>query len=68
MLKPRITQLAADRYSFPFYYNVRPNWKTYTSLLAFANQVAEDMQDLQPRDNIDLQAFISVIGSDRQVK
>jgi hypothetical protein len=65
LLKPRIAQLAADKYSFPLYFNGKPNWKTYASLLGFANQVADDLQDLQPKDNIDLQAFMTVIGSDK---
>lgn len=63
-LKPRVTQTAAERYGYDFDYRSRPNWETYTSLLAFAEQVRRDQRDLKPRDMIDLQSFIWVVGSD----
>jgi hypothetical protein len=63
-LKPRVTQVAAREYDFPFEYGSRPNWETYASLLAFAERVRRDQRDLRPRDMIDLQSFIWVQGSD----
>lgn len=63
-LKPRVTQVAAGAYGFDFAYRSRPNWDTYASLLAFAEQVRRDTRDLGPRDMIDLQGFIWVQGSD----
>ena len=63
-LKPRVTQTAARAYGFDFEYLSRPNWQTYASLLAFAEQVRRDTRDLRPRDMIDLQGFIWVQGSD----
>ena len=63
-LKPRVTQAAARAYGFDFEYQSRPNWQTYASLLAFAEQVRRDTRDLGPRDMIDLQGFIWVQGSD----
>ena len=63
-LKPKVTQAAADKYVFPFYFNPMPNWKTYASLLDFARQVAEDISDLNPSDNIDLQSFIAIISGE----
>ncbi len=63
-LKPRVTQTAAEEYGFPFVYKSRPNWETYQSLLDFAGQVRKDNRDLKPRDMIDLQGFIWVLGSD----
>ena len=63
-LKPRVTQLAAEKYKFDFYYNSKPNWETYQSLLDFAEQVKKDTRHLKPRDYIDLQSFIWVMGSD----
>jgi hypothetical protein len=63
-LKPRVTQLAAEEYGFDFVYKSRPNWETYQSLLDFAEQVRKDTKDLKPRDMIDLQGFIWVMGSD----
>jgi hypothetical protein len=63
-LKPKVTQKAAEKYRFDFDYISPPNWDTYESLLAFAAQIRSDTKNLRPRDNIDLQSFIWVIGSD----
>lgn len=40
------------------------NWDTYESLLAFAEQIRLNTKHLYPRDYIDLQSFIWVMGSD----
>ena len=37
---------------------------TYASLLEFGRQVRSDLRDLRPRDMIDVQSFIWVLGSD----
>jgi hypothetical protein len=63
-LKPNVTRTAAEAYGFPFEYTSRPDWPTYESLLAFAEQIRRDQADLGPRDMIDLQSFIWVMGSD----
>lgn len=63
-LKPRVTKTGAEKYEFPFVYQSRPNWKTYKSCLDFAEQVRIDTADLRPRDFIDLQSFIWVLGSE----
>jgi hypothetical protein len=63
-LKPNVTKIAAREYGFEFVYGSRPHWKTYASLLAFANRVRDDLRDRRPRDMIDLQSFIWVQGSD----
>ena len=63
-LKPLVTKRAAEQYGVEFDYTSRPNWETYVSLLAFAEQIREDQADLEPRDMIDLQGFIWVQGSD----
>jgi hypothetical protein len=63
-LKPRVTQTAAQEYGYDFEYISRPNWATYASLLRFAHQVRRDTLDLGPRDMIDAQSFIWVLGSD----
>ena len=41
----------------------RPNWDTYQNLLDFADRIQQDNDDLKPRDYIDLQSFIWVLGS-----
>ncbi|MDB5221785.1 MAG: hypothetical protein JWN83_452 [Chitinophagaceae bacterium] len=63
-LKPRVTQAAAKKYNYEFIYRSKPNWETYKSLLDFAEQVRKDTADLKPKDFIDLQSFIWVLGSE----
>jgi hypothetical protein len=63
-LKPRVTQIAAENYGYDFHYSSKPNWETYQSLLGFAKQVKKDNAELKPKDMIDLQSFIWVMGSD----
>ena len=63
-LKPKVTKVAAEKYGYNFNYKSRPNWDTYKSMIGFAEQIREDMKDLQPKDYIDLQSFIWVMGSD----
>ena len=62
-LKPTVTKLAADAYGFDFAYDSRPNWETYRNLLDFARQIRADTEDLEPRDMIDIQSFMWVLGS-----
>lgn len=63
-LKPVVTKIAAEAYRFSFEYHSKPRWETYASILAFAAQIRRDHRDLRPRDMIDLQGFIWVLGSD----
>ena len=63
-LKPLVTRHAADRYGFAFDYRSTPVFATYRSLLAFGRRVRGDLRDLRPRDQIDIQSFIWVQGSD----
>jgi hypothetical protein len=63
-LKPTVTKIAARKYGFDLQYQSKPNWKTYTALLAFAETIRRDLRDLKPRDMIDLQSFMWVQGSD----
>ncbi len=63
-LKPRVTRAAASAYGFDFEYHSRPTWSTYASLLAFARTIRRDLADLRPRDMIDIQSFIWVLGSE----
>lgn len=62
--KPNVTRAAAKEYGFDFQYQSRPNWQSYASLLGFADQVGADVEDLGPRDMIDIQSFLWVQGSD----
>ena len=63
-LKPTVTKAAARKYHFDFHYSSKPSWKVYESLLAFGEQVRQDTGKLDPRDMIDIQSFIWVIGSE----
>lgn len=63
-LKPNVTRAAAEVYKFDFDYRSKPDWQTYSSLLEFARVVQNDISDLRPRDMIDIQSFIWVLGSD----
>lgn len=63
-LKPNITKNAAASYGARFAYTSRPGSHTYVSMLAFAERVRSDLSELRPRDMIDLQSFIWVLGSD----
>jgi hypothetical protein len=63
-LKPNVTRLAAQTYGVDFVYESRPTWRVYESLLRFAAVVRRDQRDLGPRDLIDVQSFIWVLGSD----
>jgi hypothetical protein len=63
-LKPVVTRVAADAYKFEFTYSAHPTWRTYVSLLEFARRVRRDVRDLRPRDFIDIQSFLWVLGSD----
>jgi hypothetical protein len=62
-VKPLTVRRAAAAYGFELEYASRPGWTTYASVLRFAEQIRRDVDDLAPRDMIDLQSFIWVIGS-----
>jgi hypothetical protein len=63
-LKPVTTKRAAAAYGFDFDYSSRPSWDTYRSLLELCRTVRNDLADLRPRDQIDIQSFLWVNGSD----
>lgn len=63
-LKPNVTRVAARKYGFSFAYRPAPAWDVYQNLLEFAAMIRRDLRDLKPRDMIDLQSFIWVLGSD----
>jgi len=63
-LKPNVTRIAARKFGFDFRYKTRPSWETYSELLEFGQMVRNEVRDLRPRDMIDIQSFIWVLGSD----
>ncbi len=66
-LKPRVTQLAAKQYGYEFMYRSRPNWETYKSALDLSRIIKRDLSDLRPKDQIDIQSFLWVMGSDEYI-
>ena len=63
-LKPNVTRRAAAAYGFDFKYRSRPGIETYSSLLQFAAKLKKDLRPLKPKDMIDIQSFMWVLGSD----
>jgi hypothetical protein len=63
-LKPNVTRRAANAYGYDFQYQSKPAWNTYSNLLSFAGKVRDDLNDLRPVDQIDIQSFLWVQGSD----
>jgi hypothetical protein len=62
--KPKVTRIAAREYGFDLQYTSRPSWPAYASLLQFAAKVRRDLRSLSPRDMVDIQSFMWVLGSD----
>ncbi len=63
-LKPNVTRIAARKFGYDFHYKTRPSWETYSEYLQFGETVRSEVMDLRPRDMIDIQSFIWVLGSD----
>jgi hypothetical protein len=62
-VKPLTMQRAADAYGFDLRYRSKPSWATYGRVLELAETVSDDLADLGPRDQIDIQSFLWIIGS-----
>lgn len=63
-VKPKTMRRAAREYGADLAYRARPNPDTYAELLALARRVLDEHKDLRPRDMIDAQSFLWVVGSD----
>jgi hypothetical protein len=63
-LKPLTVRRAAEAYGFDLPYSSRPSWDTYGSYLELSRRVRSDLADLGPRDQIDVQSFLWILGSD----
>lgn len=57
-LKPEVTRKCAERLNFNLCYDARPNWLTYSKLLAMCDVLMEYLKPYGARDMIDLQSFI----------
>jgi hypothetical protein len=65
-LKPIVTQKTADISGFEINYRPDLNWRTYRSVLAFANYLKAALMGLSPRDMIDIQSFMWCISPGKQ--
>ena len=63
-VKPMTIRRAAEAYAFDLTYRSTPGWDTYGSVRELARTVRDDLADLRPRDQIDVQSFLWVLGSD----
>jgi hypothetical protein len=63
-VKPLTIKRAAEAYAFDLEYSSKPGWSTYAGVLELARTVRRDLADLRPRDQIDVQSFLWVLGSD----
>jgi hypothetical protein len=63
-LKPEVTKDFAERvgHPFAFHYEPRLDIAVYDSLLDLASKTANELADMRPRDRIDVQSFIWVVG------
>lgn len=62
--KPNVTRVAARNYGFDFRYASKLSWAAYANLLEFSSALRRDLSDLRPRDMIDIQSFLWVVGSE----
>lgn len=64
-LKPEATQDFANRvgHYFARAYDAALDFEVYLALLDLAQSTGSDIQKLEPRDRIDVQSFIWVVGS-----
>ena len=67
-LKPEATKEFAVRVGHPLasLYQPRLNFDAYASLLDLAEKTESKLSDLNPRDRIDVQSFIWVVGDYRE--
>ena len=67
-LKPEATKDFATRVGHPLasLYEARLRFDVYSSLLALVDETSNELSDLAPRDRIDIQSFIWVVGDYRE--
>jgi hypothetical protein len=63
-MQPVAARRCAARMGYELHYDSTPNRETYASLLGFSDFVRKRIAALEPKDNIDMQSFIYVIGKE----
>lgn len=66
-LKPEIVKTCAYRLGRELDYDPTPNPQSYRSFMEFVEYLRDGLEVLQPRDNIDLQTFMYVVGTEGYV-
>jgi hypothetical protein len=64
LLKPEIAQLCAHILGYELDYDPVPNARTYRSYLGLVDHIRNGIAVLEPRDNIDVQTFMYVVGKE----
>jgi len=64
-LRPTVTRDYASRvgHRFAYEYQGALDFSVYESLLDLVDQTARELAELEPRDRIDVQSFIWVVGA-----
>lgn len=62
LMRPTVTQQAAVRFAFDLNYASRPNWRTYSALLAMSQLLLKELTPQGARDLIDVQSYMWVIS------
>lgn len=63
LLRPEVVLEAARAYGFQLHLGQNPNWSEYAHYLHFCEELKRDLSGIHPRDLIDIQSFIWVLGS-----
>jgi hypothetical protein len=61
-LRPDEMKMAAGNYGFTLNLDFKPSWGSYNQYLQFCEEVKINLQQLKPRDMIDIQSFLWVQG------
>ncbi len=57
-VKPTVTQAVANLSAFDISYTPRLNWNTYSKILQLSEYLKQELQELHPKDMIDVQSFM----------
>jgi len=63
IMKPTAMNNASNELGFDLDYSSKPNFGTYERLLHLSDLIKQEIADLKPKDHMDTQAFLWVIGS-----
>ncbi len=62
LITPETTLKTTEYCAFDLQYQTQPNWQTYQQALKFIHYLSNQLNDMRPRDMIDIYGFISVIA------